>query len=58
MHLTKAVSAPSKGPPLGALDHRADLKICAVCGEIYNADDAREAFHHNQPDHDPLLPQR
>jgi hypothetical protein len=38
--------------------HREFLKICTGCGEIFDANIEAEAKHHNQIEHDPLLPRR
>lgn len=32
------------------------LQVCDVCGEIYDANSEKEARHHAQSEHNPLLP--
>ena len=32
------------------------LQVCDLCGEIYDANSEREALHHAQNEHKPLLP--
>jgi hypothetical protein len=34
------------------------LKICPGCGEIFDTNIDTEANHHNQAEHEPLLPRR
>ena len=42
-----------------SIAHQEFLKICAGCGEIYDANIEAEALHHGQPEeHRPLLPPR
>ena len=41
-----------------SIAHQESLKICKVCGEIFDANIEVEAIHHRQGEHAPLLPPR